>query len=160
MSLNRIDVRDIRDLNEAGLMSHRWERRNKLAEEYNIEVILDNLESIPTQIMGFQANLNTKEWERLDIDTDIGQIKAELMFEIQQETNGDGGKLKYTNEKSREAALTIKLIERDDYQKMQSNLKNTEFEIANYKLEIERLRNEFSATKARAGIYQAEINSL
>ena len=160
MSLNRIDVRDLRDLNEAGLMAHRWARRNELAEEYDIQSIVDNLEAIPTKIVGLQLNLNTEEITRTDVGLDIGQIKAEMMFEIQQEVNGDSGKLKYTNEKSREVALIIALSKHGTYKLQQSRLNEIEAKIANHKLEIDRLRNEFSATKARAGIYQAEINSL
>lgn len=160
MSLNEIKVPDIGYLNEASRMSHRWARRNTLANEYNIETIRKKRETIPQRVFDIKQTLQGHRSAIGNCKEAMETIEADLMDEIANEKEGENGKLKYSNDTKRKNELTRKLSLDEGYKQLKLKLQEVsdliysiDSEIVLQETILKQAENDYKA-------YTAEVNAL
>jgi hypothetical protein len=147
---------------------------------YKVSEIKDNLFNIPAKIAELQRKAKSTEQQLEEIIQQIGQIEAEVMFEITNTLNIDkkewekrkddivirqsdiakNGKAKprFSNAESRKAELVKRLKVRKDYIALQHQKSELETTKSNHEIETDRLRRTFQANMKLVDLVAAEMN--
>lgn len=132
---------------------------DKIGDEYNLSELRIQLLSIPGEIAKFQKKAKITEQQLLEIQQQLGQIEAEIMYEINMETNGaEKPKPKFSNAEIRKAEVAKRLKVHTEHLKLQHERGELELVKTNHEIAIDQLRNTFRAQMAIKDLIVAEMN--
>jgi len=125
--------------------------RQSIISDDQVRGILAELTLIPEEIERVKNTLASKEFElatfRLDVDAEeeLKRVESEAMFEILNETDGNGKK-KYGNEAQRDAAMTVVLSKSQEWVDAKNEMLNQKRMKAQLTMDLAKARN--SMTKS------------
>ena len=131
----------------------------EMLDELGTDNVIEKLNYLPVQIMDQEAKLLTKRRAIEEAKGNLELAKQIVVAEVSEERNGND-KPKYSNAEARSAEVTRRLAVDEDFQSAKRAFQMAEEGVGEGQFELNRLQNDFGATKAVAQLLAAKMNLL
>lgn len=130
-----------------------------IAAEMGIDNCIAKLKVLPAQIQAKEAALAEARRNLEEAKAEMDLARQIVVATVAEEIGGNG-KARYTNTEARSAEVIRRLAVDEDYQTARREFQATETGLNDEQFELNRLQNEFGASKIVGQILAAKLNLL